>query len=141
MFCPRGGGVSEREGIADRITLIEGTLGKAYGVVGGYITGSAALCDFIRSFASGFIFTTALPPAVAAAARTSIAYLKESEFERAQQSRQVARMRVQSVCALHRRRFIRTRILIILSMRYAFCGSNARLRMRLHRAVHIIFCA
>ena len=93
MYGPRGGGVSEREGIADRITLIEGTLGKAYGVVGGYITGSTALCDFIRSFASGFIFTTALPPAVAAAARTSIAYLKDSEMERARQRRQVARMR------------------------------------------------
>jgi len=95
MYGPRGGGVSEREGLADRITLIEGTLGKAFGVVGGYITGSVALCDFIRSFASGFIFTTALPPAVAAAARTSIAYLKQSDMERARQQRQVARLRAE----------------------------------------------
>ncbi len=93
MYGPRGGGVAEREGLMDRITLIEGTLGKAYGCFGGYVTGSRALCDFIRSFASGFIFTTALPPAVAAAAQVSIAHLKASEMERARHRDRVARLR------------------------------------------------
>ncbi len=93
LYGPRGGGVSEELGLADRITLIEGTLGKAYGVVGGYVTGSEALCDFIRSFASGFIFTTALPPAVAAAARVSIRHLKESDLERKMQREKVAYLR------------------------------------------------
>lgn len=93
MYGPHGGGVSEREGLADRVTLIEGTLAKAFGNMGGYIAGSAALCDFVRSFASGFIFTSALPPAVAAGARAAVRHLKASDIERAQQRRAVARLR------------------------------------------------
>ena len=77
LYGQRGGGVCEREGLADRLTVIQGTLAKAFGVVGGYIAGSAEFCDFIRSYGTGFIFSTSMPPGVAAAAMESVRYLKQ----------------------------------------------------------------
>jgi len=93
LYGPGGAGVAERDGVASRIHVLQGTLGKAVGVVGGYIAGSAALCDFIRSFGPGFIFSTSLPPAVAAGALASIRILRSDNSIRVRHQERAATVR------------------------------------------------
>ena len=99
MYGHEGGGVAAMRGLADQIDIIQGTLGKAFGAAGGYIAASDVICDTVRSNGSGFIFTTAIPPAVAAAACAAVRHLRSSQIERDAQQRQATRLKAKTIAA------------------------------------------
>jgi len=99
LYGPRGGGIAERDGVMDEVDIIEGTLAKGFGLMGGYITATADICDAIRSYASGFIFTTSLAPAIVAGALASVKHLKNSTVERTHHQERAKTLKARLIAA------------------------------------------
>jgi 5-aminolevulinate synthase len=133
MYGPRGAGVAERDGAMHRIDVIEGTLAKAFGCLGGYIAGSATLIDAVRSYAPGFIFTTALPPAICAAATAAIRHLKISQWERKRQQDRAARAKAALKAAALPVMLSDTHIVPVLVGDPALCKAASDLLLSDHR--------
>jgi 5-aminolevulinate synthase len=132
LYGPRGGGVAERDGVSQRLTIIQGTLAKAFGVMGGYVAGSAMLVDFLRGHAPGFIFTSALPPLLAAGALAAVRHLKESQAERARHQERVATVKHRLAAARVPVMASESHIVPILVGDAALCRAASDLLLRHH---------